>query len=73
MPLRNFIGYVVNVSVSPDRLNIAYHDFARFLIALIIISDTFADFKAAVTNYEEWSRMPYGNRARQLLDFFVSF
>ena len=38
MALRNFMGSVVNVSVSLDRVTIVYHDFVRFLIALIITS-----------------------------------
>ena len=43
---------VVNVSVSLARVNIVYHDFVRFLIALIIISGTFANFKAC--NNQLW-------------------
>ena len=46
MPLRNFMGSVVNASVSLDRAKIVYHDSVRFLIALITIPGTFANFKA---------------------------
>ena len=46
MSLRNFMGSVVDASVLLDRVNIVYHDFARFLIALIIIPGTFANFMA---------------------------
>ena len=40
------MGSAVNVSVSLDRVNLVHHDFVRFLIALIIIPGTFANFKA---------------------------
>ena len=40
------MGSVVNASVSLDRAKIVYHDSVRFLIALVIIPGTFANFKA---------------------------
>ena len=46
MSLRHFIGSIVHVSVSLDRANLVYYDFVRFLIALIKIPGTFANFKA---------------------------
>ena len=45
MPLRDFMGSVVNVFVSLDRVNIKHDDFVRFSIVLVIIPDTFANFK----------------------------
>ena len=52
MSLRNFMGSVVNVSVSINRVNIVNYDFVRFLIALIIIPGTFANFKAC--SNQQW-------------------
>ena len=46
MSLRNSMGSVVDASVLRDWVNIVYHDFVRFLIALIIIPGTFANFTA---------------------------
>ena len=40
------MGSAVDVSISLDRNNLVYHDFVRFLIALITILGTFVNFKA---------------------------
>ena len=67
------MGSTVNVSVSLDKVDIVYYYFIRFLRTLIITPSTFANFKACSSHLWGMSQMPYGNRARQLLDFFVNF
>ena len=67
------MSYVVNVSVSFDRVGMLYHAFSSFLIALTIIWDTFANFKVCSNQLWGMELNTLHSRAIQSLDFFVSF